>query len=62
MKLKNIPAKLGVDLSSFPNFSVTGSVRGMKRLYYGKDALLVRKGAFIYNVTAEPSIYYGVAK
>ena len=47
-----------VNIGRFPNFHRSGSVRGMKRLYYGKEALLVRCGAYIYNVTSEPSIYY----
>ena len=34
----------------FPNFHKSGSVRGMKKFYYGKDALLVRCGDYIYNV------------
>lgn len=46
------------DLTDFPNFSVTGSIAGMKKLYYGKNALLVRRGAYIYNVTAQPEIYH----
>ena len=54
---KNCP-----DLSQFPNFSRTGSIRGMKAKYYGKDALLVRKGAYIYNVTSCPDIYYNFAQ
>ena len=29
-------------ISRFPNFHKSGSIRGMKKLYYGKDALLVR--------------------
>lgn len=29
----------------------------MKKLYYGKDALLVKCGNYIYNVSSEPSIY-----
>ncbi len=32
--------RVGID--RFPNFHKSGSVRGMKRLYYGKDCLLVR--------------------
>ena len=43
-------------LSQFPNFSATGSIKGMKEQYYGKDALLVRSGSYIYNVP--PEIYY----
>ena len=51
--------RLGLD--RFPNFCATGSVYGMKKKYYGKDALLVRCGGFIYNVSQCPEIYYGVA-
>ena len=29
-------------ISRFPNFHKTGSITGMKELYYGKNALLVR--------------------
>jgi len=47
--------KVGID--KFPNFHHTGSIRGMKDKYYGKDALLVRCGSYIYNVTTKPSIY-----
>lgn len=45
------------NLSEYPNFHRTGSITGMKRLYYGKTALLVRCGSFIYNVTSNPDIY-----
>ncbi len=41
-----------------PNFSTTGSAKGMKKLYYGQKALLVRSGSYIYNVTSNPGIYY----
>lgn len=44
-------------LSAYPNFHKSGSVVGMKRKYYGKDALLVRCGDYIYNVSASPEIY-----
>ena len=33
----------------------------MKRLYYGKNALLVRCGSWIYNVSSELGIYYNIA-
>lgn len=49
-----------VNIHRFPNFCATGSIIGMK-LYYGKNALLVRYNGFIYNVTSEPSIYYNLA-
>ena len=48
--------RVGID--RFPNFHKSGSIRGMKRLYYGRDCLLVRCGSYIYNVFTEPRIYY----
>lgn len=44
------------NLEQYPNFSSTGSVKGMKERYYGKDALLVRSGSWIYKVPV--SVYY----
>ena len=46
-----------VDIHQFPNFNKSGSITGMKRRYYGKDALLVRCGSYIFNVSARPDIY-----
>lgn len=40
-------------LDHFPNFHASDSIRGMKEKYYGKDALLVRSGSYIYKVPAE---------
>ena len=45
------------NLSAYPNFSATGSIKGMKDMYYGKNALLVKSGQWIYNVSASPEIY-----
>ena len=45
-----------IGIGRYPNFHYTGSVIGMKRLYYGEDALLVRCGSWIYNVPE--NIYY----
>lgn len=50
-----------INIHRFPNFDRSGSVIGMKNLYYGLDSLLVRCGSYIYNVTSEPSIYYNLA-
>lgn len=47
-----------VKISDFPNFHKTGSIKGMKRRVYGKNALLVRCGDYIYNVTRKPDIYH----
>ena len=44
-------------LSKFPNFHRSGSILGMKNLYYGLDAKLVRCGDYIYNVSSKPEIY-----
>ena len=45
----------------FGNFHKSGSITGMKNKYYGRDALLVRCGNYIYNVTSEPKIYWDYA-
>lgn len=50
VKTANRYEGMKLNLSQYPNFSATGSVTGMKKLYYGKNALLVKCGAFIYNV------------
>ena len=47
--------RLGISI--FPNFSAGGSITGMKEKYYGRDALLVKCGSYIYNVTSRPNIY-----
>jgi len=46
-----------VGISEYPNFHKSGSIIGMKKQYYGKDALLVRCGDYIYNVTTNRKIY-----
>ncbi len=58
-RVKRISKEEGerVDIHRFPNFSASGSVIGMRNLYYGRNALLVRCGSFIYNVSLEPAIY-----
>ena len=43
----------GIDLSVFPNFNRSGSIIGMRKQYYGKDALLIIHGSYIYHVTEE---------
>ena len=59
MRVKRMTIAEGkrVRIDRFPNFHRTGSVRGMKKLYYGVECLLVRCGNYIYNVTSEPQIY-----
>lgn len=48
-------------ISRFPNFHRIGNIAGMKELYYGKNALWVRCGNYIYNVSSKPEIYYNIA-
>jgi len=50
-----------LNLTQFPNFASNGSIKGMKDKYYGKDALLVKCGSYIYNVSSQPDIYYNEA-
>ena len=59
MRVKRMTTEQGkrVGIDRFPNFHRTGSIRGMKKLYYGADCLLVRCGNYIYNVSSEPQIY-----
>ena len=61
MKVRRITKEEGkrVNISRFPNFHKSGSIRGMKK-YYGVAALLVRCGSDIYNVISEPNIYYNM--
>lgn len=49
MRVKRMTVEEGkrVGISRFPNFHKTGSVRGMKKLYYGQNCLLVRCGDYI---------------
>ncbi len=59
MRVKTLRVKDGerLNIDSYPNFHRNGSIIGMKKLYYGKGALLVRCGNYIYNVTSNPAIY-----
>jgi len=61
MRVKYLSVAEGrkVRIDAFPNFSASGSVRGMKEMYYGNDALLIRCGSYIYCVDqrSRPSKY-----
>jgi len=59
MKTRTLSVKEGNQLriSRFPNISTSGSIKGMKDKYWGKNALCVKCGSYIYNVSSEPSIY-----
>lgn len=59
MEVRRITKEEGkqVNISRFPNFHKFGSIRVMKKKYYGIAALLVRYGGYIYNIISEPNIY-----
>lgn len=58
MRCRYLKVKDGkrLNIEQYPNFHSSGSIKGMKKLYWGKDALLVRCGSYIYRVPAK--IYY----
>ena len=45
-------------IEQYPNFHYSGSIIGMKKRFYGKKALLVRCGSWIYRV---PKAIYDAA-
>ncbi|HEZ7985995.1 MAG TPA: hypothetical protein RWO09_03550 [Ruminococcus sp.] len=51
-RTRYLPVRLGekLHISAYPNFHKSGSIAGMKKLYYGEKALLVRCGSYIYKV------------
>ncbi len=58
-RCKTLPvSKRNLIPDNCPNFSKTGSITGMKKLYYGMDALLVKCGSYIYNVSRYPDIWH----
>lgn len=63
MRVKRMTEQEGerAGLARFPNFHKTGNVAEMKKRCYGLDALLVRCGDYIYNVSSEPYIYHRLA-
>jgi len=38
------------NIDQYPNFHCTGSIIGIKKHFYGKDACLIRCGQWIYKV------------
>lgn len=59
-KVRYLPVEKGnrLGIGNYPSFSASGSISGMKKQFYGKDALLVKCGSYIYNVSSKPDIYY----
>lgn len=66
MRVKYLPVAEGrrLHIEAFLNFSASGSIKGMKDKFYGKNALLVKCGSYIYNVGNSDygrTIYYNRA-
>lgn len=58
----SVKSRHAPSLRNLPSFHVSGSISGMKKLFYGKHALLIRCGSWIYNATGEPDLYYRHAR
>lgn len=43
----------GIDLSGCPSAGPNPSITGMKKLYWGIDALCIKSGSFVYKVPIE---------
>lgn len=43
----------GISLETFPNAGPNPNISGMKKNYWGKDAMCVKHGAYVYKVTQE---------
>jgi len=49
---------MGIALNVYPNAGPNPSVVGMRNLFWGQDAFLVRQGQYVYKVPSE--VYYSV--
>lgn len=45
-------------LDDYPSFHASGSISGMRKKFYGDEALLVRCGSYIYNVSKNSKLYW----
>ncbi len=61
VRVKYLSSRYQNLVRGFPNFHKSGSTKEMKERYYGRGALLVRCGQFVYNVTGDPKIYFETA-
>lgn len=43
----------GIDLSDYPNAGPHPSITGMKKIFWGIDALCIKPGSFVYKVPIE---------
>ncbi len=59
-KVLSVKDRRSEQLKDYPNFAANGSIKGMKKLYYGKDALLIKCGSYVYNVSGNPGLYNSI--
>lgn len=50
--------RAGVNLDRFPNAGPNCNVTGMRKLFWGWDAALVKHGRYVYKVT--PGVYFAL--
>lgn len=50
---KNQIQSKSIDLNIFPSAGPNASISGMKKLFWGKDAYVLKVGIYIYKVTEE---------
>ena len=47
---KKRASTMGIDLSIYPSAGPNPSIKGMKKLYWGKDAHCIQQGVYVYKV------------
>lgn len=52
--MRYLPVKFHGLVADCPNFHRSGSIRGMRKQFYGANATLVRCGQWIYNISGSP--------
>lgn len=59
MKYKYISTKspFAGRLENFPNAGPNPNIQGMRNLYWGKDALVIKCGAYAYNISRDPAFF-----
>ena len=60
VKTMSVKHEKAYELEDLPNFHRTGSILGMRKVY-GKNALLIRCGGYIYNAASKPELYHNHA-
>lgn len=51
-----LPVRFSWMVHNLPNFHRSGSIAGMRRQFYGRNAILIRCGQYIYNATGSHNL------